>query len=701
MKSKVWLSVLGAFAAAFVPGSSSLSAATHYVSLDSPNPTPPFATWDTAATNIQDAVDLAMDGDTVLVTNGVYSVGGRETLDEDGFSIGSSARVAVARPITLLSVNGPEATKIVGSRLPASVGREGARGIRCVFLGANAVLSGFTLTNGTATRAQGAGVYCETGAVVTNCILTGNLASFWSGSGAGAWGGTLYNCALTDNTSSVVDGSILHDCTLTGGQKGAVFSTLYNCTLKQCAAAVMQCTLYDCTLSDNAGYDDYAGGANGSVLYNCTLTGNSGWGGTVSGCDLYDCTVANSSGTAVMSSTLYNCIVKDNPEGGVFQSAVMNCVVVGNGSNPPYNPPYPRAGGGVELCVVYNSIVYDNSGGNYDDKSLLHYCCTTPLPTNGIGIITGPPLFMDMVSGDFRLQVDSPCIDAGTNLVGLVAPFQRPDYPPIAYDVTTTDILGTSRSIDGNGDGILAWDIGAYEFIPESLAQVVEIPDPGLLAAIRVALNRPTGDLTVADLESLTELDASRQARGPNAPLIQSLQGLQAARNLTRLDLGGQGGPEATPNLALNDFSRLAGLANLTELQLADNGLTQLTLPEGLANLRYLNVLGNPITYLAVPKSMDLTQLVIEGFPIERVTVLLQIGPAMVEADGKIRLPIEGMCGQRVKLQRSENLVDWEDWQTMTLGGNVTGCGLIDATTAARQRFYRVVEDRPTLTDEP
>jgi hypothetical protein len=37
----------------------------------------------------------------------------------------------------------------------------------------------------------------------------------------------------------------------------------------------------------------------------------------------------------------------------------------------------------------------------------------------------------------------------------------------------------------------------------------------------------------------------------------------------------------------------------------------------------------------------------------------------------------------------------------MTLGGNATGCGLIDTTTAARQRYYRVVEDRPTLTDEP
>jgi hypothetical protein len=79
----------------------------------------------------------------------------------------------------------------------------------------------------------------------------------------------------------------------------------------------------------------------------------------------------------------------------------------------------------------------------------------------------------------------------------------------------------------------------------------------------------------------------------------------------------------------------------------------------------------------------------------------LRFGPASVEADGKIRLPIEGACGQRVKLQRSSNLVDWEDWQAMTLGGNATGCGLIDTTAAARQRFYGVVEDKPKPMDEP
>jgi len=48
-------------------------AATHYVWQDSPNPTVPFTNWATGAHTIQEAVDAAQAGDTVLVTNGVYS----------------------------------------------------------------------------------------------------------------------------------------------------------------------------------------------------------------------------------------------------------------------------------------------------------------------------------------------------------------------------------------------------------------------------------------------------------------------------------------------------------------------------------------------------------------------------------------------------------------------------------------------------
>src|SRR6188474_926082 len=68
---------------------------------------------------------------------------------------------------------------------------------------------------------------------------------------------------------------------------------------------------------------------------------------------------------------------------------------------------------------------------------------------------------------------------------------------------------------------------------------VVDIPDPSLQAAIRATLNKPLGDITAADMEGLTVLDASRTTRGC-VPSIESLEGLQAAINLTSLNLSGE-----------------------------------------------------------------------------------------------------------------------------------------------------------------
>jgi len=97
----------------------------------------------------------------------------------------------------------------------------------------------------------------------------------------------------------------------------------------------------------------------------------------------------------------------------------------------------------------------------------LNHCCTSPLPTNGVGNISGPPLFMDLAAGDFRLREESPCIDAGTNLVGFTMTVTNVDSGEVsvlAYAYDPTDVLGNTRFIDGNFDGTVAWDIGAYEF---------------------------------------------------------------------------------------------------------------------------------------------------------------------------------------------------------------------------------------------
>ena len=191
------------------------SAATFYVDLNSTNPVSPYADWSTAATNIQDAITASAAGDIVLVTNGLYAVGGKSM---DGVI---TNRVSVDKAIIVQSVNGPNATIIQGAWDPTSTNGPGA--VRCAYLANGAVLNGFTLQNG-ATRPRsgligaaaesGGGVWCAgTNDVASNCLLTNNSAIY----GGGIAHGTLNNSL------------VIYNLAMYGG--GAYYATLNNCTV--------------------------------------------------------------------------------------------------------------------------------------------------------------------------------------------------------------------------------------------------------------------------------------------------------------------------------------------------------------------------------------------------------------------------------------------------------------------------------------
>jgi hypothetical protein len=392
-----------------------------YVNAAGSNPVFPFASWATAATSIQQAIAAgSVAGRVVLVTNGIYDTGGVAVWGL------ATNRVALTSGVVVRSVNGPSATIIRGEAWDAA-----GNGIRCAYVGRGSILDGFTLTNGHtrttghSSREQGGGgAWAERTGILTNCILIGNRA--WR-DGGGVNGGILHGCILSGNEANDDGG-------------GADDSTLFHCVLTGNATAPVgggggggadESILFNCVVGGNSSPSNAGGGTDDSTLTACLVTNNVAFsGGGTSGGFIYNSVLARNKaqfGAGDSGSTLYHCTIVSNTVTGLSGVA------------------------GAASSALYNCIAYHNIGGdNFLGTALVLYSCTTPQPINGTGNITHPPDLRDPAGGDFRLRHTSPCLDTGTNLS--------------AYLVN--DFAGALRPLDGNGDGVAAYDMGAFEFVP-------------------------------------------------------------------------------------------------------------------------------------------------------------------------------------------------------------------------------------------
>ena len=388
---------------------------------------------------IQPAIDAAVDGDVVIVAEGIYF----ENINFKGRNI-------------ILRGTDPNNPNVVAATI-IDGGRNGSVATFSSGEDANCVLNGFTLTNGCGSEEQfgsyvwsfGGAIYCTgSGPTVTNCIITGNKAI--QGAGIFAWENsslTIANCTISENTRS-----------------GGIY-----CWRNTTA------TIIDCVISGNDGRGIYCWGSPAANIINCTITNNDMDGIIVSGGDgsliISNCTISENHYTGIRCSvgstaiaTISNCIITGNTGGwhggGIKAFAhddgvvmITNCTITGNRAD---------YGGGVSCptgeTIITNSIVWNNT--NYDiclwnftplpnghvpgvpSKLTVSYSCPGIIfveedPVRGdpililcVGNIDVDPCFADPNNGDYHLksagwrwhrqrkvwtwdEVTSPCIDAG------------------------------------------------------------------------------------------------------------------------------------------------------------------------------------------------------------------------------------------------------------------------------------------------
>jgi len=363
--------------------SQKIFADTHYVSTTGGN-TPPYTSWASAARNIQDAIDAAATNDTVLVANGAYAAGGAPT---PGYAINN--RVMIDKAITVKSLNGANATKIVGQ------GPLGPGAVRCAYLTNGAQLIGFTLSNGY-TFTSGdfyferscSGALLVNGGIISNCVISGNMAEGYSGGVYCYNGGEINSSTISKNTANGKGGGVyfyyggeINNSTISGnllnmsGGGGGVF----------CENGGV---INNCTITGNSGTGNESGGGgiycnSGGTVTNSTISGNSAkWsgggvycksGGTVSDCTINgNISVSGGGGGVICNSggNVNNCTISmntaDGDGGGVYcgsGSIIKNCLISGNFSDNNGGGVKFYSGGAVLNCTITLNTATRDGGG--------------------------------------------------------------------------------------------------------------------------------------------------------------------------------------------------------------------------------------------------------------------------------------------------------------------------------------------------
>jgi len=247
----------------------------------------------------------------------------------------------------------------------------------------------------------------------------------------------------------------------------------------------------------------------------------------------------------------------------------------------------------------------------------------------------------------------------------------RKNGSPIAGQTAGTLLLSNVSSGDDGNYDVVVTNIGGSVTSAVASLSVKLVVDPELEKALVCAVTNQSGSLTPTDLQSLVHL--SVRNRG-----ITNLFGLQFATGLTSLD--------ASQN-RISDLTPLQGLAQLSSLELDDNGgeLTTLSPLSGLSNLNCL-VLGQIYANSYTPLSglSNLTSLVLRKGNVGNLNFLQNLRQlsslSLPQNNIRNTTPLRGLTNlSRLDLRWNPAITNYSALQSgctnlvsLQLGGNAT-----------------------------